>query len=43
MRELVSTLMNTPAFIAILGFSLIVIPILGVVIVVKDENSDGKL
>lgn len=43
MRELVVTLLNTPAFIAILGFSLIIIPIFGIMIVVKEENTDGKI
>jgi hypothetical protein len=43
MRELVSALMNTPTFISMLGFLLIVIPTLGIMIVVKDDNNDGKL
>jgi hypothetical protein len=40
MRELVSALMNKPTFIAMLGFLLIVIPTLGIMIVVKEEDND---
>jgi hypothetical protein len=40
MRELVVRLMESQAFIFLLGFLLIVIPILGIMIVVKEEDND---
>jgi hypothetical protein len=43
MKELIVRLMETQAFIFLLGFSLIVVPILGIMIVVNEENDDGKL
>jgi len=39
MKELIVTMMNTPAFIALLGFSLIIVPILGIMIVVSDDKN----